>query len=107
MPAMPVHEVIDRRLAAFCSLEEQVGALLPSAWVYCSAQAGNQGRRLIEAASESNAALHAAITAGEDSGGSADDDLSQVEDAANALARDIRDLRNLLFSLNMVSKAAR
>ena len=112
VPAMPAHEVMKRRIEAFRNLERQVGTLLPSAWVYCTAQAGEQGRRLIEAASEANAALHAAITACEAAahkGATADvgGPFGQVESAAQTLAANVRDLCTLLVNLNVASTAAR
>jgi hypothetical protein len=87
-------------IAAARELENQMGALLPSAWTYCCAEAGYEGQQRIEDTADSNAKLHEAITAFEaacknpDAGSGISP--AEIEVAAYALAGSVRKLRVLL-----------
>jgi hypothetical protein len=58
-------QVVEGSIANARNLETQVSILLPSAWVYCGAERGAEGRRNIEAIADANATLHRAISAAE------------------------------------------
>ncbi len=58
-------QLTSAHIAIARKLETEVGALLPSAWIYCCAQRGYEGRRRIDAVVDSNARLHEAITTAE------------------------------------------
>jgi hypothetical protein len=72
-----------------------VGALLPSAWVYCCAQKGYEGRKRIDAVVDSNARLHVAITTLADAQANVDGFRAEVKTAVTILSKDIQELREM------------
>jgi len=110
VPGLPRNEVIKGFIVNFRDLETQIATLLPSAWVYCCAEMGYEGRQRIEDSSDFNAELHVAITALEmartSPGGDIESSLAKVETAAKTLADSVKSLRELCVARGVCSRAA-
>jgi hypothetical protein len=86
------------RINIFRRLENNVTALLPTAWEYCCAEIDGEGCRRINNVSDSNAALRTAISALETAcknAGDTDSRLDQVKAATRTLRDSIASLREL------------
>jgi hypothetical protein len=80
-------------------LEADVGALLPSAWVYCCAQKGCEGRKLIDTTVDSNARLHEAVTTLGAAPPNGDRVRAELAAAVTILSGNIQELREMFVAV--------
>jgi hypothetical protein len=91
-------QLTSAHIAIARKLETAVGALLPSAWVYCCAQRGYEGRKRIDAVVDSNARLHEAIATLQAGRAKANGLRAEVATAVKILSGDIQKLRKMFVA---------